>query len=79
MKQRWAIYPHRVQGLGGRDWGYTDKILKKLRKRMKIKEVLAMLLAEEKIEPARKGYHLPGTYRYGRKVGRTPDYWEWGI
>jgi hypothetical protein len=46
---------------------------------MKIKEVLARLLAEERVEPGRKAYHLPGVYRSGRKVGRTPDYWEWGI
>jgi hypothetical protein len=45
---------------------------------MKIKEVLAMLLAKERIEPAGKAYHLPGAYRCGKKTGKTPDYWEWG-
>lgn len=46
---------------------------------MRIKEVLAMLLKEEKVEPAAKGYHLPGAYRHGRKKPMTPDYWEYGI
>lgn len=46
---------------------------------MKIKKVLAMLLAEEKITPARKGYHLPGVYQTGRKTRPAPDYWEQGI
>jgi hypothetical protein len=74
----WAIYQHRVQDFGGRGWGYVDKLLNKLRKRMKIKEVLARLLAEEIIKPGRKAYHLPGAYRCGKKAGQTPDYWEWG-
>jgi hypothetical protein len=68
-----------VQDFGGRGWGYPQKILKDLRKRMKIKEVLAMLLAEERFVPARKAYHLPGAYRSGRKLSPMPDYWEWGI
>jgi len=68
-----------VQAFGGRGWGYTGQILKKLRKKMKIKEVLARLLAEERTEPASKAYHLPGAYRCGRKTDQRPDYWEWGI
>jgi hypothetical protein len=68
-----------VQKFGGRGWDYLDKIFKKLRKRMKIKEVLALLLAEERIEPARKGYHLPGVYQRGRLINPKPDYWEWGV
>ena len=72
----WGIYPHRVQGFGGRGWSYVDKILNKLRKRIKIKEVLAMILAEENIEPKQKGYHLPGVYQCGRKLPKAPDYYE---
>jgi hypothetical protein len=68
-----------VQDFRGRGWGYTDKILKKLRKRMEIKEVLAMLLEEERFIPARKGYHLPGVYQTGRKLRPAPDYWERGV
>lgn len=46
---------------------------------MEIKEVLAMLLAKERIEPAAKGYHLPGAYYCGKKRAATPDYWEYGV
>ena len=46
---------------------------------MKIKEVLALLLADERIVSAKKGYHLPGVYQVGHRISPKPDYWEKGI
>jgi mRNA-degrading endonuclease YafQ of YafQ-DinJ toxin-antitoxin module len=67
-----------VQGFGGRGWGYLSKILKKLRKRVKIGEVLQMILTNEQLESKAKGYHLPGMYQTGRRIPRKPDYYcEW--
>ena len=74
----WAIYPHRVQDIEGRGWGYVDEMLKKLRDRIKIKDVLKMLINAQMPEKPWKGNHLPGAYSRGRKTEKTPDYWEWG-
>ena len=68
-----------MQGFKGRGWGYVARILKKLRKRIKIKEVLQMILVEEQLEAKQKAYHLPGIYHSGRKISKRPDYYEWGI
>ncbi len=65
-----------MQGFGGRGWGFEAQIIKNLRKRMKIKEVLEMFLDMGKTDPPTKGYHLPGMYRRGRKIKRVPDYYE---
>ena len=75
----WGIYPHRVQGFRGRGWGYVAKILKKLRQRRKIKEVLQEILEGEHLEQKQKGYHLPGVYQMGKKIPPRPDYYERGI
>lgn len=46
---------------------------------MTIKQALKLLIAEERPEPASKGYHLVGTYQRGKNTPAAPDYWEWGI
>jgi len=70
-----------VHEFGGRGWGYIDRIFKKLRKRMRIKEVLALDLAgDQKQKPVPRQGNFPFMIcGYGRKTPMTPDYWEWGI
>jgi len=66
----------RYEGIG---FDYVSKIIKSLRKRIKIKEILEMYLREAVLEQPSKGYHLPGTYNRGRRKPSAPDYWEYGI
>ena len=68
-----------MQGFRGRGWGYVGQLLKKLRHRMKIGEVLRMILEEEQLVSKLQKYHLPGVYQTGRIIGRKPDYYERGI
>jgi ribosomal protein S21 len=68
-----------VQGINVRGWGYLDKLLKKLRKRMKIKEVLQILIEGEAFEGPSRKHYIPVATSNGRKEEMKPDYWEWGI
>ena len=68
-----------MQGFRGRGWGYINVILKPLRQKVRMGEVLKRILMNEHLEPKKKGYHLPGGYQTGKRVKPKPDYYEKGI